>query len=156
MHLLTLGSALALFWLALSGHYSPLLLSLGAVSVALVVWLSHRMDIVDHEGVPVHIGRRAPGYWLWLGWQILLSAWDVSRRIWMPGPTIRPAVRTTPAAGLSELALATYANSITLTPGTLSLAVTAEHIDIHALDDRLISDLDSGGMLARVRGLDAS
>jgi multicomponent Na+:H+ antiporter subunit E len=48
--------ALALLWLLLSGFFLPLLLALGAASVALTVWLARRMDLIDHEGVPLHIG----------------------------------------------------------------------------------------------------
>jgi multicomponent Na+:H+ antiporter subunit E len=58
----TLGLAVVLsaFWLVLSGHYTALLLSFGALSIALVVWLARRMDIVDHEGRPLDLGLRAP------------------------------------------------------------------------------------------------
>ena len=44
--------ALVGFWLGMSGHYSPLLLSLGAVSVAVCMILAYRLDIIDREGAP--------------------------------------------------------------------------------------------------------
>ncbi|MCG7964016.1 MAG: DNA topoisomerase IV, partial [Candidatus Thiodiazotropha taylori] len=46
---------LVLFWIALSGHFEPLLLALGAVSVLLTAFLSHRMNIIDHESYPLHL-----------------------------------------------------------------------------------------------------
>jgi multicomponent Na+:H+ antiporter subunit E len=65
-HLLSLGAALLVFWLLLSGLYYPLFIWLGVASVALVIWLSLRMDTADHEGVPIHLGLRTFRYWPWL------------------------------------------------------------------------------------------
>jgi multicomponent Na+:H+ antiporter subunit E len=62
-------------------------------------------------------------------------------------------VATTSSADLSELSQMVYANSITLTPGTLSLDVGEEHIEVHSLDPAGIKDLHSGAMLRRVRRL---
>jgi len=147
---------LAAFWLLLSGHYTPLLLAFGAASVAGVTALAHRMDIVDHEATPLHLSLRAPMYWLWLVWQMLLSSWDVTRRIWSPHPRIEPVLRRTSTAGMSELAQVIYANSITLTPGTLSVTVHDDGIDIHALEGALVDDLDRGGMAVRAKRLDTN
>ncbi|WP_430754911.1 hypothetical protein [Magnetovirga frankeli] len=55
-HLFGLALVLALLWLVLSGHYNPLLLALGAFSVLLVVLLNLRMDLLDHETLPLHFG----------------------------------------------------------------------------------------------------
>ena len=57
-HLFYMSLLLALFWLGLSGHYTALLLAFGALSAGLVVWLAWRMDMVDHESVPLHLSRR--------------------------------------------------------------------------------------------------
>lgn len=153
---LGLAALLAGFWLVLSGHYTPLLLSFGLASIALVVWLARRMDIVDQEGRALELSRGAPRFWTWLGGQILLSSWDVSRRIWTGRPVVRPVMGRVDARGMSPVALVTYANSITLTPGTLSVSVDDDGIEIHALDEQLIRDLSSGTMAARARRIDGS
>ena len=143
---------LGAFWLLLSGHYAPLFLIFGTASVLLVTWLSRRMDIVDHEGRPLELSLRAPRYWVWLGWQILVSAVDLSRRIWSRPLRIAPVIRTTAMRQMSEVERVTYANSITLTPGTLSMHVDDDGIEVHSIDAELIDDLDSGAMAGKVRG----
>jgi multicomponent Na+:H+ antiporter subunit E len=151
---LSLALLLAGFWLVLSGHYSVLLLTLGAGSVGLVVWLARRMGIVDHEAVPLRQLPRMLGYYPWLAVAILRSALAVTRRVWAPRG-LRPAVGVVPTGDLPELSQVIYANSITLTPGTLSLRVDDEGIEVHSLDPAGIGQLRGGGMLARVRKLRA-
>lgn len=152
---LSLAVILTAFWLMLSGHYTPLLLLLGAGSIALVVWLARRMDIIDREGRPLQLLLRAPRLWAWLSMQILSSAWNVGRRIWSRDAGWSPELRRVDADEMSDLALVTYANSITLTPGTLSVRVDADHIEVHSVDSAYIDDLERGEMARRVRRLDA-
>jgi multicomponent Na+:H+ antiporter subunit E len=152
---LSLAALLAGFWLVLSGHYTPLLLVLGAGSVGLVVWLVHRMGIVDHESVPLRPAPRLPRYFWWLAGEILRSSVSVTRQVWSPRRALRPAIGVVPTPGLPELSQVIYANSITLTPGTLSLRVDDEGIEVHSLDPAGIGQLRGGGMLARVRKLRA-
>jgi multicomponent Na+:H+ antiporter subunit E len=150
-HTVGLAVVLAAFWLVLSGHYNPMMLGFAAASVALVLWLARRMDIVDHEGRPLALGGRAPLFWGWLSGQMLLSSWDVTRRIWTGRPAVRPVMGRIDAADMSDVVRVTYANSITLTPGTLSVAVHDDHIEIHALDETLVRDLQGGAMAGRAR-----
>lgn len=153
-HTVGLAALLAVIWLVLSGHYTPMLLGFGAASVALVVWLSRRMDIMDREGRSLELSRGAPAFWSWLGGQILLSAWDVSRRVWTGRPEVKPVMGHMDTKGMSPVALVTYANSITLTPGTLSVSVEDDGIEVHALDEQLVVDLRAGTMAARARRID--
>jgi multicomponent Na+:H+ antiporter subunit E len=155
-HLLGLAVVLGVFWLALSGHYSPLMLTFAALSIALVLLVARRMDIVDREARLLDLGSRAPLYLGWLAWQILLSSWDVARRVWTGRPEVKPVMGRVDAAGMSDVVRVTYANSITLTPGTLSVTVSDSHIEIHALDEGLIRDLQSGGMAARARRIEGA
>ena len=152
---LSLAALLAGFWLALSGHYTPLLLALGAGSVGLVVWLVHRMGIVDHESVPLRPAPRLPRYFWWLAGEILRSSVSVTRQVWSPRRALRPAIGVVPTPGLPELSQVIYANSITLTPGTLSLRVDDDGIEVHSLDPAGLRQLRAGGMRDRVRKLEA-
>jgi multicomponent Na+:H+ antiporter subunit E len=154
IRLIGLTVLLAAYWLLLSGHYSTLFLLFGAASVALTVWIARRMDIVDHEGRALELSLRAPGYWLWLLGQLLKSSWDVAGRIIRPAASVAPAARSVSARDMTEIERVTYANSITITPGTLSLKVGVDAIDVHALHQELIDDLDGGEMARRVRRME--
>ncbi|MFC4852859.1 Na+/H+ antiporter subunit E [Actinophytocola glycyrrhizae] len=142
------------FWLVLSGHYTTLLLVLGALSVALVCWLSWRAGLVEGEGASVPLALRLPRYLLWLVKEVLVSAVAVVRRVWSPRPRLRPTVGVTPSPDMSALSQVIYANSITFTPGTLSLDLDEDQIKVHGLDPADVEELHSGRMLRRVRRLE--
>ena len=83
-HSISLFVSLYLFWLLLSGFFTPFLLSAGVGSALAVVWFARRMDVVDHEGHPIRLGPKALVYWPWLLKEIVKSAWDVSKIILHP------------------------------------------------------------------------
>jgi multicomponent Na+:H+ antiporter subunit E len=146
---------LATFWLLLSAQLEPLFLALGAVSLALVCWLSWRAGLIRRTGVTIRFLVRLPWYVLWLAREVLVSSVRVTRRVWSPRPALSPVVAATTSAGLSELSQVIYANSITLTPGTLSLDLDEDQIEVHSLGPEGVNDLHAGAMLRRVRWLDA-
>lgn len=149
-----LVAVLAAFWLVLSGHYTVLLITVGAASIALVVWISQRMEIVDEEQ-PIHLTLSLPRYVAWLGVQMLVAAVRVARLVWLPRPTLRPVVGRVPAQDMSHLAQTIYANSITVTPGTLAMTVDDESIEVHSLQPAGLEGLRRGAMLGRVRRLES-
>ena len=138
-------------WLLLSGHTNPLLLSLGLLSVAAVVACASRLEILDDESVPVHLLPGLIRYVPWLIGQVIRSNLDVARRIVSPELPIHPSVVKVDATHHTEVGRVTYANSITLTPGTISLDVSAETIEVHALTEDAANDLMSGEMARRVQ-----
>lgn len=137
-------------WLVLSGHYGPLLVTFGVLSAAFVVAIALRMDVVDREGQPVHLTLAAARYWPWLGWQVVLANLDVARRILDPRLPIRPTVARIPASQRDVLGRVVFANSITLTPGTVTLEVDEDAVEVHALSHEAIEDLRGGEMDRRV------
>ena len=149
-HALSLFAFLYGLWLALSGHYTPFLLAIGAVCTAFAVAVAMRMDVVDREGHPIHLGLRTVLYWGWLTGQIVLSALAVSRIVLSPRLRIDPVLETVPASQKSDLGRVIYANSITLTPGTLSTSVSEDGIEVHALTRRGMDALKAGDMDRRV------
>jgi len=145
---------LVLFWLALSGHYTALLLALGAVSCVGVQLIAKRMQIIDHEGYPIHlISWRIVPYWIWLIKEILLSTMAVAKLILTPKDNLRQSVARLPATKMSDMEKSIYANSITLTPGTLTLEIDQSHIEVHTLRDDMLTMLQRGEMADRVRTL---
>lgn len=154
-YIISLILVLTALWLAISGVYKPPLLLLGAGSVALVVWLSLRMRVVGVEHNPVLFSWRLPLYWIWLVWQIVLANIHVARRVLDPGG-IRPAVIRVPAPHGSPVARVTYGNSITLTPGTVTLHLGPDELTVHALDSHSASGLQEGTMARRIGWLEAA
>ncbi len=140
-------------WLVLSGHYAPLLICLGLFACFLVVWLCRRMDIIDKESVFFHVLPGLFVYAPWLVWEIVKSNMDVARRILHPSLPISPTVVVVPSPQKSELKRVIYANSITLTPGTLSMRVREHAILVHALSEEGAKTLREGEMERRVSNL---
>lgn len=146
---------LACFWLALSGFFKPLLLALGALSCLFVAWITLRKSLIgDEESLltQLHWGRWCR-YQLWLVGQIVKSTIDVAGRILHPALPITPTVERVPAE-LSDLGKVIYANSITLTPGTVSIDLTDDGIVVHSLTREGMDDLQSGEMYRRVKALE--
>lgn len=133
LHLISLGVVLYAFWLLLSGYFAPFLLAAGAGSALAVVLLARRMKIVDREGHPVQMIASVVLYWPWLIKEIAKSAWDVSRIIVHPRLPISPVLVRFKPTQKSQVGLATHANSITLTPGTITVEATQDEFLVHGL-----------------------
>ena len=153
-HTLSMALILGAIWLLLSGHYSPLLLGFGAVSCGLVLFLAGRMAAIDHETQPLHLLGVLPGYWLWLLGEILRSNLDVARRILRPGPGIAATLRRIPVDEKTELGQTIFANSLTLTPGTVSVALTHGTVEVHGLVRDNVERLAGGEMQRRVLAME--
>ena len=132
-HLISLFVALYLFWLLLSGLFTPFLLSAGAGCAVAVVWFARRMDVVDREGHPIHLGPRVMLYWGWLLKEIVKSAWDVSKIIVNPKLPISPTLVRFNPSQRTDVGLVIHANSITLTPGTITVQASANEFLVHGL-----------------------
>ncbi|MDX1655299.1 MAG: Na+/H+ antiporter subunit E, partial [Candidatus Competibacteraceae bacterium] len=117
LHAISLGLSCFILWLLLSGHYTPLLLCFGLASCLLVVVVARRMEVVDREGHPVHLGLGLLRYWPWLLKEIITANVQVMRCILKP-QLIDPQVIQVRPGQRSDLGRVIYANSITLTPGT--------------------------------------
>ena len=141
-------------WLLLSGHYSPLLIGLGAVSCGLSLWLSRRLGADPDWPVLARMVPGLAGYLPWLVLAVVKSNLDLCRRIWHPALPIQPQVLRVQSSQETGLGITAFANSITLTPGTLSLEVLPGEIEVHALSDVSARDLASGEMNRRVRALE--
>lgn len=150
MRSLSLLIALFALWLLLSGHYNALLLSLGMGSCLFVLYIARRMDVVDHEGHPIHLSARILGYLPWLAWQIIKSNIAVAKLILHPRMPISPTVFTVHASQRGTLGKVIYANSITLTPGTVSMSLDNDRVLVHAIDREAQAGLMTGEMDRRV------
>lgn len=132
-HSVSLFFALYLFWLLLSGFFTPFLMSAGVGSALAVVWFARRMDVVDREGQPVHLTIPLFTYWPWLFKEIVVSAWRVSKIILDPKLPISPTLVRFKPGQKTPLGLVMHATSITLTPGTISVEADADEFLVHGL-----------------------
>ena len=149
-HALALSILLSAFWLLNSGHYNTLLLFFMVASVASIVALSHYMDVVDGEAQPLSITFTLPVYLLWLAKEVVLANIAVARCVWQGKDSISPRTIEVTASQKSDLGMVIYANSITLTPGTVSIDLEGDKILVHALDREAAEGLLSGEMDRRV------
>jgi len=144
-------------WLLASGHYTPMMIGFGVGSSLFVVWLSRRMGIVDDEAVPVHLIPRAFLYVPWLTKEVFTANLDVARRALAPGKLdISPTLFHAKTSQASDLGRVIYANSITLTPGTVSVLVHGRSIWVHAIAEEVAEDLMEGEMDRRVTRFEGS
>ena len=128
-----LGLSLFGFWLLLSGHYQPLTLSFGVASCLLVVLFAWRMDRADGYTFPFRVTWRVPFYLIWLIREVFRANVNVARIILHPSLPISPIIVPFRATMKSDLGRFIYANSITLTPGTITTGTQGDTLRIHAL-----------------------
>ena len=149
-HVLALSTLLAAFWLINSGHYTPLILSFMVVSVLFVAVLCRQMDVVDGESQPLDLTFTIPVYWVWLIKEVVVANIAVARCVWLGAGSISPSVIKVKANQKTDLGIVIYANSITLTPGTVSIDLEGNEITVHALTKESAADLLTGEMDRRV------
>jgi multicomponent Na+:H+ antiporter subunit E len=150
MRYVSLAAFLFTFWVALSGHYTPVLVAAGAASAVLCVLAAVRMRVADAEGHPIELFWGAITYYPWLIREIAKSAWSVTKIILHPKLPISPTMTIVRASQKTAAGLATYANSITLTPGTVTVGVNGRDLTVHSLVREAALDLERGGMDRRV------
>lgn len=147
----TLSLLLFVFWIALSGHYTVFLVSSGVVASVVIVLLKMRKQTLDEEAVPLEAVRGAIVYWPWLWLEILKSSWAVARLIVSPGLKISPTMTVVDSVQHTPVTLATYANSITLTPGTVTCNLRGHRLTVYALTREGALDVESGAMDQHVK-----
>jgi multicomponent Na+:H+ antiporter subunit E len=150
MRYASLAGFLFAFWIALSGHYTPMLVTAGAVSAIVCVLAAIRMRTVDEEGHPTQLFAGAVTYLPWLLREIAKSAWAVTKVVIDPALPISPTMTVVRASQKTPVGINVYANSITLTPGTITVGVEGNNLIVHALVREGALDLEDGGMDRRV------
>lgn len=132
-HAISLFISLSLFWLLLSGYFTPFLLSAGVGCALAVTWFARRMEQIDPYGRPVHLRANVLLYWPWLLKEIIKSAWDVSKIIVDPKLPISPTLVRFKPTQKTDVGLVVHAQSITLTPGTITIEAWPNEFLVHGL-----------------------
>ncbi|MEP7706659.1 Na+/H+ antiporter subunit E [Paraglaciecola sp. 25GB23A] len=145
---------LAISWLLWSGLYKPLVIGLGAFSCLLSVYLAHRMGFFRHHDALLRLLPRLPGYWLWLLKEIIISSIDVAKLILKPSLPISPTVVVLQSEAKTDVGQVILGNSITLSPGTVTLDVHEGKILIHCLTVESARELQKGEANRRAAALE--
>lgn len=155
MRALSLFFVLFSFWLLLSGIYKPFLVVAGFSIAALSVVFARRMDVVDHEGHPIgHAIGVIFTYWPWLIKEITLSALKVSSIIINPRLPIDPKMAVVKLTQKTDLGRTIFANSITLTPGTIAVEMYDDSVLVHSIHKDGIKELEDGNMDRKVTAVE--
>lgn len=144
-------SALGLFalWLLMSGIYKPLIVWLGAGSALAATAMLYRMNRLDGHDLRLPLNPvKLVGYFFWLLKEIALSNIAVTKVILSDGRTMRQNFIRVPNTQKTEVGAAVFANSITLTPGTLTVEIDRDSFWVHALaysddDPAALADMDA-------------
>ncbi|MEM7177443.1 MAG: Na+/H+ antiporter subunit E [Pseudomonadota bacterium] len=146
-------------WLLMSGEWGHewLIWSGGILSIA-VVGFCLMKGLTDEEGFPIEKLPRAILYWPWLVWQIVLSGLSVTWLILNPALPISPRMVKVRAKQKTAVGLTTYANSITLTPGTISMEVSerGKAIWVHAITEENAEGMDDDPMNDKIAWVDGA
>lgn len=134
---------LAIAWVLWSGLYKPLVLGLGAFSCLLSAFMAHRMGFFRHQAL-FKMLPHLPGYWWWLLREIVTSSFDVATLILKPSLPISPTVVVLKAEKHSEVGQVILGNSITLSPGSVTLDVHEGQLLVHCLTENGARELQSG------------
>lgn len=147
---------LAALWLLLSGFFTPLQLAFGAASCAFTVWLSVRLGLLRSGFPRLAVAARYPRYLLWLTWEVVLSNLHVARVVLSPRMPLQRQVVQVKLTQRTGLGVAIHANSITLTPGTLTLDADGGVLEVHALTRHVAEGVLDGEMDRRVTRLEGA
>ena len=132
-------------WFVMSGKTEPLLLSLGVISSGIVAFWSRNIIFRDfHFSREIKVFWRFLKYIPWLLYQVAIANFYVLYLVFHPRmkELIEPHVITFQTDLKSDLAIVTMANSITLTPGTITVSANVDgKFRVHALDKKLASSL---------------
>ncbi|AMD01303.1 MULTISPECIES: Na+/H+ antiporter subunit E [Halomonas] len=151
----SLSVIMAAVWLLLSGQLThAILVPLGIVSVALTVYLAYRMRILDREGHPIHLLLPILTYLPWLLIEVVKANLIVAGHIIRGSKSLSPRFCRLEATQKTDLGRVFLANSITLTPGTVTVYVRAQEVWFYALTEELEQGVLSGEMDRRVTRLE--
>ena len=139
-------------WLLMSGHYNVLIVSLGIISCAFCVYVAKRGKLIDEEGLPIFFMPRLLNYLIWLFKEILKSNLSTAKVI--INGKVEPETFTVKTSQVTDVAKVTYANSITLTPGTVTTKIQKGVFEVHALNSDFGNDVRTNEMDKKVTWLE--
>lgn len=152
---ISLAVILSIIWLVFSSQWNhPILLPLGAASIALTLYLAYRMHILDREGHPIHLLVPILKYLPWLIKEVIKANLIVASHIVRGPKSLSPRICRLRNSQETDLGRIFLANSITLTPGTVTVYVREQEVWFYALTEELEQGVLNGEMDGRVTQLE--
>lgn len=142
------AAALLAVWYVLSGKFDLLHFGTGVLATLAIAATIAPVD----DGTRVR-WLRVPAFLPWLLREIVISNVRVARIVLHPACPVRPALLDFDPRLQGTRARALLGIAITLTPGTLTVDVDDEGLQVHALDTQSAGDLREGPMTAHVAAL---
>lgn len=146
------------FWVLLSGKLDAFHLGAGALCSVAIGWYSARLfrlpPAIGRDGQHPLLSVPVLSFLLfvpWLAREIVVASLQVVRVVYSPNPQLRPRLFWTPCRLPHNIARLTFANSITLTPGTVTIDVDGDRFLVHALTESSASDLESEASSMKLR-----
>ena len=160
VHLTGMFIVLFAFWMVMSGRTETKFIVYGLLTVAVVSWITYPLLLVPNKdgsrkyfvfGVSI---PKFVGYFFWLMWQLVLANVDVLLATTAQEMAIDPKIVRFYFRADNPMATVVLANSITLTPGTVTVNVTDDGLyEIHALTPGAASGVLDGSMQKKVAEL---
>ena len=144
---------LMISWVLWSGIYKPLLIGLGVFSCLISLWLAKRMGFFRHA-MPVSALLRLPALWWWLLQEVIKSSLEVARVVLSPSMPIQPELVQLETSETSDSGKVILGNSITLSPGTVTINVDDDRLLVHCLTADSAAGLRSGEAARRTAKLE--
>ncbi|MDZ4655145.1 MAG: Na+/H+ antiporter subunit E [Coriobacteriia bacterium] len=139
------------FWLVISGSVAPLDLVIGvAYSVGLGWWAARNLWSDDAPTLSLRQLGRLLVYVPWLLKEIVVAAVSVAERVLDPRMPIDPVIITYRGSMQRDVSRVALANSITLTPGTLTVDVDENTFTVHCLAEEFADSIVSGAFERKV------
>lgn len=142
-----------LLWLFLSGHYDLFHIFLGVASVVLILVMNRRRESASSQLLQSIRWGRVLRYLPWLIKEMVLSALYVMRVVLAPRMPLNPHLVSFKSAQPNDVAKVILGNSITLTPGTLTIDIDQQEFVVHALTYSLATGLLNETMQTKVASL---
>lgn len=155
IRVVSLAAILYLFWILLSGFFTPFLLTSGLVSALVVAIACHRAKLVDFESHPIERLPHLLAYGLWLLKEIFFCGWAVTKIILNPRLPISPTLVRFKPLQTTDFSRVVHANSITLTPGTITVEAGDGEFLVHGITADSANGCVDSEMDRRVLSLEA-
>jgi len=155
MSFLITAIAMFIFWILLSGEFTFILITSGVVSSLIVAYISHDL-LIGKADLKTEVGRvfRFFRYLPWLLWQIILCNVEIAYLVLNPKQLVDPQLVRFKPDLKTDLGIVTLANSITLTPGTVTIEASREEFVIHAIWHKSAEGIIEGEMQRKVKKIE--